>query len=58
MIDVVPLLLRDMEQNETHLFSALRTITGANPLTAAVTGNIPLMVAAWLRWAKDVGYQW
>jgi hypothetical protein len=56
--DVVPLLLRDMEQNETHWFNALRSITGANPLTTAEAGNIPLMVAAWLRWAKDKGYQW
>jgi len=56
--DVVPLLLRDMEDNETHWFSALRSITGANPLTPAVAGNIPLMVEAWLRWGKDNGYQW
>ena len=55
---VIPLLLRDMEDNETHWFSALRILTGVNPLSAAVAGNIPLTVAAWLRWAKDNGYQW
>jgi hypothetical protein len=29
--DVVPLLLRDVEDNQTHWFYALRTITGADP---------------------------
>ena len=56
--DVIPLLLRDMEQNETHWFHALRQITGANPIPESAAGNIPLMVEAWLRWAKDQGYQW
>lgn len=56
--EVVPLLLRDLEGNLTHWFCALRTITGANPLTPAEAGDIPKMVTAWLRWAKDNGYRW
>jgi|SRR5439155_22343518 len=55
---VVPLLLRDLEDNETHWFRALREITGANPIPPSAAGNIPEMAAAWLRWAKDNGYQW
>ena len=55
---VVPLLLRDMEENHTHWFYALRQITGANPIPQASAGNIPQMVEAWLRWAKDNGYRW
>jgi hypothetical protein len=55
---VVPLLLRDMEKNHTHWFHALRRITGANPVPPESAGNIPQMVEAWLRWAKDNGYQW
>ncbi len=55
---VVPLLLRDMEQNETHWFTALRRITGADPVPATASGNIPLMVRAWLDWAREHGYRW
>ena len=56
-VDVVPLLLRDLEDNHTHWFCALREITGANPIPELAAGNIPQMAEAWLRWAKDNGYQ-
>jgi hypothetical protein len=56
--EVVPLLLRDLEDNHTHWFPALEAITGARPLSAAPAGNIPKMAEAWLRWAKDNGYRW
>ena len=56
--EVVPLLLRDLEENHTHWFAALRAITGANPVPKSAAGNVPKMTEAWLRWAKDNGYQW
>ena len=56
--EVVPLLLRDLEENHTHWFSALRQITGADPIPQSAAGNIPKMAEAWLRWAKDNGYAW
>lgn len=56
--DVVPLLLRDLEENQTHWFCALREITGADPIPESAAGNIPKMTEAWLRWAKDNSYQW
>jgi hypothetical protein len=55
---VVPLLLRDLADNHTHWFTALEAITGARLLSSAVAGNIPAIAEAWLRWAKDHGYQW
>ena len=55
---VVPLLLRDLEARHAHWFIALDTITGANPIPASSAGNIPKMVEAWLRWARENGYQW
>jgi hypothetical protein len=55
---VVPLLLRDLEENHTHWFGALRAITGAQPIPQSAAGNIPEMAEAWLRWAKDHGYRW
>jgi hypothetical protein len=55
---VVPLLLRDLEEHHTHWFEALHRITGANPVPPSAGGNIPRMAEAWLRWARDNGYQW
>jgi hypothetical protein len=55
---VVPLLLRDMEQNHSHWFAALREITGASPVPPAAAGDIPKMVEAWLTWARVNGWQW
>src|SRR5258707_15863309 len=57
-VEVVPLLLRDMEEQQTHWFCALREITGADPIPKSAAGDIPRMVEAWLGWAKDNGYQW
>jgi hypothetical protein len=56
--DVIPLLLRDLEENQTHWFCALREITGASPIPESAAGDVPKMVETWLRWAKDNGYQW
>ena len=56
--EVVPLLLRDLEDKHTHWFCALREITGADPVPESAAGNIPHMAEAWLRWAKEKGYQW
>jgi hypothetical protein len=55
---VMPLLLQDLEKTHSHWFGALRAITGANPVPPTAAGNVPLMVEAWLRWAKDNGYRW
>jgi|SRR5579859_2396871 len=55
---VVPYLLRDLEENETHWFTALHRITGAAPVAEADAGNIPRMREAWLHWARTNGYQW
>ena len=48
---VVPLLLRDLEDNHTHWFCALREITGADPIPESAAGKVPQMVEAWLHWA-------
>jgi hypothetical protein len=56
--EVVPLLLRDMEDHHRHWFPALRALTGADPVPPGAAGNIPKIVQAWLQWAKENGYQW
>jgi hypothetical protein len=55
---VVPLLLRDLERTSRHWFTALATITKAQPVAAEDAGNIRKMAQAWLDWGKKQGYQW
>jgi hypothetical protein len=55
---VVPYLLRDMQEHQTHWFAALREITGADPIPTSAAGNVPEMVEACLRWAQDNDYEW
>jgi hypothetical protein len=52
---VVPLLLRDLEENQAHWFIALRQITGAQPIPPSAASDIRRMVEAWLCWGKDSG---
>ena len=56
--EVIPYLLRDLQENETHWFIALRKITGINPIPSSAAGNVPRMIEAWLQWARDNGYRW
>ncbi len=56
--DVLPLLLRELEREPDHWFRALSALTGANPVPAHSSGKIREMAAAWLRWAREQGYQW
>jgi hypothetical protein len=54
----VPLMMRDLEERPRLWVWALPEITGANPVSAEVAGNIRKMSEAWLRWGKEHGYQW
>jgi hypothetical protein len=55
---VLPLLLRDLEQRGRHWFTALHTITGADPVPTADAGNVLRMTEAWIGWARAKGYRW
>lgn len=55
---IVPLVLRELEQRPAPWFSALRALTGADPMDPADRGKIRKIAAAWLRWGKANGYQW
>jgi hypothetical protein len=52
---VVPLLLRDLEQESDHWFEALQAITGEDPVPREHWGNIPAMKADWLAWGRQRG---
>jgi hypothetical protein len=55
---VVPFMLRDLEARPHLWVWALPRITGADPVSESDCGNIARMSQAWLRWAKENGYEW
>ncbi|HUW66400.1 MAG TPA: hypothetical protein VMW83_17205 [Spirochaetia bacterium] len=56
--EVVPYILRDLEQNQGYWFHALTQITGENPINAEQRGKVNEMARAWLDWGRNKGYQW
>ena len=51
----IPLLLREVNQQTGHWFSALKFITGAIVKPEA-PGGIPQLRRAWLQWGRENGY--
>jgi hypothetical protein len=56
--EVVPLLLRDLEDNHSRWYYALHAITGANPVPPEDRGRSAKVREAWLRWGRENGYRW
>jgi hypothetical protein len=54
----LPLILEDLEQEPDFWFSALRQITGAEPVQAEDSGKMQVMAQRWLDWARREGIQW
>ena len=55
---VVPLILRELEQEPDHWFWALQAITGANPVKPEQRGMLQKMAEAWIEWGQENGYRW
>ena len=53
--DVVPLILREMQQRPDQWFAALRQLTGEDPVPPGCT--VSGAVDAWLRWGEEKGYR-
>jgi hypothetical protein len=51
--DVVPLMLRDLEERPRLWVWALPEITGENPVAEEDAGNIARMSEAWLKWGRE-----
>ena len=56
--NVVPLLLKELECEPEHLFWALHSITGVNPVPPEGEGKLKEMAEAWIDWGKKQGYRW
>jgi hypothetical protein len=55
---VVPLVLQELERQPAQWFTALQTLTGANPMNPADQGKVRQIAESWLRWGKANGYRW
>lgn len=54
---VVPYLLLDLKQNGPNdWFWALTAITGENPITDSISGDMASMTEAWIAWGSKTGY--
>jgi hypothetical protein len=53
--DVVPYMLRDLQNSGRSWFWALRHLTQANPVPPDDQGNLDKMVRAWVAWGKREG---
>jgi hypothetical protein len=56
--EVVPLLLRELEQKSGRWFWALQSITRQNPVPLELRGKTQEMIKIWLKWGQKNGYQW
>ena len=53
--NVLPLILRELEQQPGHWFWALHAISGANPVPKDSEGDLGKMTNAWLHWGREMG---
>lgn len=53
---VVPILLRELQREPGHWFSALHLITEEDPIDPADAGDIGAISKAWVQWGRERGY--
>ncbi len=49
----LPLILNELKDKPTHLFWALRAISGIDPVPPENRGRIDKMVEAWINWGRQ-----
>jgi len=52
---VVPLLLKELQERPDYLFWALEAVTGVNPVVNFQLGNFDEMTKEWLHWGRMSG---
>jgi hypothetical protein len=53
---VIPFILEDLQESPSHWFSALRSITGNDPVLPQQRGRMKQMAKAWIDWGFENGY--
>jgi hypothetical protein len=54
--DMIPFILQQLERCPGFWFWALRCLTGENPVTQQMRGDVAAMTEAWLNWGREHGY--
>jgi hypothetical protein len=54
--DAIPFILKELEQEGSHIFYALHLITGENPIPKEDAGKIKQICDTWVLWGKAKGY--
>jgi hypothetical protein len=54
--DVIPFILRELQDEPSEWFWALRALTGEDPTTEDMAGKRDELAEAWLNWGKENGY--
>jgi CheY-like chemotaxis protein len=54
---ILPSILSELKKDPDHWFWALKSITGADPVTEPDRGNVRAMAKAWLHWARERGIE-
>jgi hypothetical protein len=54
--EVIPFILRELQDEPSEWFWALRALTGEDPTTKEPAGNREKLAEAWLNWGKENGY--
>ncbi len=52
----LPLILQELKLNNDHWFWALKAITGQDPTTEDMQGDIEALRNTWLDWARNNGF--
>jgi hypothetical protein len=50
---IIPFILKELQERGGHWFLALRVLARANPVKPEDRGNIRKMTQAWLEWGRD-----
>lgn len=54
--DVIPLILRELQEKPDHWFWALKALTAADPVSEQDRGDIVRMADVWIEWGRMVKY--
>ncbi len=54
--EVIPLILQELEKESNFWFWALRSLTGEDPVTEDMRGDVMAMREAWLDWGRRSAY--
>lgn len=53
--EILPYVLREIDEEPLHCFLLLRELTGENPVPQEDMGNVKRMINAWKRWGSKMG---